>query len=382
MLTLVLRTFMLAPTVIDQVDTIIIGAGVVGLAIARRMALEGDEVVVLEATDAIGTGISARNSEVIHAGIYYTAGSLKAQLCRPGRNAIYDYCESHSISHRRVGKLIVATAKEELETLHTIKAKAEANGVGDLKLIDGNQANAIEPALECAGALLSPSTGIIDSHGYMLALQGDAERLGAVVALSSPLIGGTLSGSSITVRIGGTEPLTLKCRNFINAAGLNAQAVASNMEGFPAKSIPPLYYSKGNYFTLSGKSPFHKMIYPVPAQAGLGIHSTIDLAGMTKFGPDVQWVESPDYAVDKSRAKVFYQAIRRYWPDLPDGSLQPGYVGIRPKLVPQGNPRGDWDIRGPKQNGFNGVVNLFGIDSPGLTSSLAIAEYVAELLKQ
>jgi len=367
---------------IDQVDTIIVGAGVVGLSIARRMALAGDEVIVLEAKDAIGTGISARNSEVIHAGIYYPAGSLKAQLCRPGREAIYAYCESHAISHRRVGKLVVAAEKNELKALHIIKAKAEANGVEDLQLLDGNQASAIEPALKCAGALLSPSTGIIDSHGFMLALQGDAESMGAVVALSSPLIGGTLSGSCITVRIGGIEPLLLKCHRFINAAGLNAQAVASNMDGLPSDSIPQLYFAKGNYFTLNGKSPFQKMIYPVPAQAGLGIHSTIDLAGLTKFGPDVQWIKSPDYTVDTGRAEGFYQAIRRYWPDLPDGSLQPGYVGIRPKLAPQGSPNGDWDIRGPEHHGFSGVVNLFGIESPGLTSSLSIADYVAELLKK
>ena len=364
----------------DQVDTIIVGAGVVGLAIAREMALSGDEVVVLEAEDAIGTGISARNSEVIHAGIYYPAGSLKAQLCRPGRGALYAYCQSHGIAHRRMGKLVVATQEDELDALDAIKAKAEANGVDDLQPLDRDQAKAMEPALKCAGALLSPSTGIIDTHGYMLALQGDSESNGSVIALSSPFDGGTVSGDGITVRVGGTEPMTLKCRRFINSAGLGAQAVATAIEGLPADSIPPLFYAKGNYFTFCGKSPFRTMIYPVPVQAGLGTHSTLDLAGQTKFGPDVQWVNSPDYAVDASRAEQFYLAIRRYWPDLADGALQPGYVGVRPKLVSEGDPRGDWDIQGPQHHGIDGVVNLFGIESPGLTASLAIAGYVAGLL--
>jgi L-2-hydroxyglutarate oxidase LhgO len=363
----------------DTVDTIVVGAGVVGLAIARAMALAGDEVVVLEAEDAIGTGISARNSEVIHAGIYYPAGSLKAQLCRPGRDALYAFCESHGIAHRRIGKLIVATQEDELDALDDIKAKAEANGVDDLQPLDGDQVRALEPAAKCAGALLSPSTGIVDTHAYMLALQGDAESNGAAIALSSPLEGGRISSDGITIRVGGAEPMTLKCRRLINSAGLGAQGVAAAIEGMDA--IPPLYYTKGNYFTLSGKSPFQKMIYPVPVQAGLGTHSTLDLAGQTKFGPDVQWVDSPDYVVDPNRAELFYRAIRRYWPDLPDGALQPGYVGIRPKLVPEGAPRGDWDIRGPQHHGMDGVVNLFGIESPGLTSSLAIADYVAGLLE-
>jgi L-2-hydroxyglutarate oxidase LhgO len=372
---------MIPPTMIEKIDTIIVGAGVVGLAIAREMALAGNEVIVLEAKNAIGTEISARNSEVIHAGIYYPAGTLKAKLCRPGRNAIYEYCETHAIAHHRVGKLIVATSLNELKYLHKIQGNAEANGVEDLQLLNSNEARAMEPALECAGALFSPSTGIIDSHSYMLALQGDAETLGAVIALSSPMEGGTLSDKGITIHIGGAEPLSLKCRHFINAAGLKAQAVASKIEGFPVEHIPPLYYAKGNYFTLSGKSPFQKMIYPVPVKAGLGIHSTIDLAGQTKFGPDVQWIDSPNYTVDISRTDDFYRAIRRYWPELSDNLLQPGYVGVRPKLVPQGAPPGDWDIKGPELHGIKGIINLFGIESPGLTSSLAIAKYVSELLK-
>ena len=366
----------------EKVDTIIVGAGVIGLAIAREMALVGNEVIVLEAKNAIGTEISARNSEVIHAGIYYPAVSLKAKLCRPGRNAIYEYCKTHAIAHHQVGKLIVATSEDEIRYLHKIQCNAEANGVEDLQLLDSSQASAMEPALECSGALFSPSTGIIDSHSFMLSLQGNAETLGAVIALSSPVEGGALSDKSITIHIGGVEPLSLKCRHFINAAGLNAQAVASKIKGFPVEHIPPLYYAKGNYFTLIGKSPFQKMIYPVPAKAGLGIHSTIDLAGQTKFGPDVQWIDSPNYNVDISRTDDFYLAIRRYWPELSDNALQPGYVGVRPKLVPKGAPLGDWDIKGPEHHGIKGIVNLFGIESPGLTSSLAIAKYVSELLKK
>ena len=367
---------------IEEVETIIVGAGVVGLAIAREIAQAGNEVIVLEAENAIGTGISSRNSEVIHAGIYYTPGSLKAKLCRPGRDEIYEYCETHAIEYHRVGKLIVATSEDELKVLKKIQSNAEANGVEDLQLLDRNQSSAMEPALECAGAIFSPSTGIIDSHSYMLALQGDAETSGAVIALSSPVEKTTLSDNWITIHIGGADPLSLKCRNFINAAGLNAQTVASNIEGFPVEHIPPLYYAKGNYFTLSGKSPFQKMIYPVPAKAGLGVHSTIDLAGQTKFGPDVQWIDSPNYTVDIGRTNDFYVAIRRYWPELSDNSLQPGYVGIRPKLVPKGVPIGDWGIKGPEHHGIKGIVNLFGIESPGLTSSLAIAKYVSKLLKK
>ncbi|MBC8338146.1 MAG: NAD(P)/FAD-dependent oxidoreductase [Rhodospirillales bacterium] len=365
----------------DTTDTIVVGAGVVGLAIARAMALAGDDVVIIEAEDAIGTGLSARNSEVIHAGLYYPEGTLKAQLCRPGRDALYAFCDSHGIAHKRIGKLVVATADDELDALADVKTKAEACGVNDLEPLDPDQVRAMEPAVKCSGALLSPSTGIVDSHGYMLALQGDAESSGAVLALSSPLEGGSIGKDGITVRVGGAEPMTLTCRRFINSAGLGAQAVATAIEGLPADSIPPLFYAKGNYFTLSGKRPFQKMIYPVPVQGGLGTHSTLDLAGQTKFGPDVEWVDSPDYTVDPARADMFYRAIRRYWPDLPDGALQPGYVGVRPKLVPEGTPRGDWDIRGPEHHGIDGLVNLFGIESPGLTSSLAIADYVSGLLR-
>jgi len=334
----------------------------------------------LESADAIGTGISSRNSEVIHAGIYYPEGSFKARFCLPGRDALYEYCSSHGIPFKRTGKLIVATTEDELPALDGLGAKARANGVDDLVRLSGDESRDMEPALRSAGALLSPSTGIVDSHAFMLALQGDAEDAGAAIALSSPLEDGTVSTEGITVRVGGAEPMELRCRHFINSAGLGAQAVAASIQGFPADSIPPLYYAKGNYFTLTGKSPFGRMIYPVPAQAGLGIHSTLDLAGQTKFGPDVEWVDAPDYEVDPGRAGRFYEAIRRYWPDLEDGALQPGYVGVRPKLVAEGEPRGDWAIHGPETHGIEGVVNLYGIESPGLTSSLAIADHVAEIL--
>ncbi len=364
----------------ETVDTLIIGAGVVGLAAARRAAMAGQETIVLESADAIGTGISSRNSEVIHAGIYYPEGSLKARLCLPGRDALYDYCATHGIPFKRIGKLIVATAEDEMPALDDLQAKAQANGVDDLVRLSEDEARDMEPALRSAGALLSPSTGIVDSHAYMLALQGDAEDAGAVIALSSPLEQGTVSSDGITVRVGGADPMELRCRHFINAAGLGAQAVAASIKGLPAETIPPLYYTKGNYFTLTGKSPFGRMIYPVPVQAGLGIHSTLDLAGQTKFGPDVEWVDAPDYDVDPGRAGRFYEAIRRYWPDLPDGALQPGYVGVRPKLVAEGEPRGDWAIHGPETHGVEGMVNLYGIESPGLTSSPAIADHVSGIL--
>lgn len=370
----------MVPVMTDSVDTIIVGAGVTGLAIARRAAMAGHEVVLLEATEAIGTGISSRNSEVIHAGIYYPEDSLKARLCVPGKKALYGFLESHGIPFKRIGKLIVATADDELAALDGLRARAEANGVDDLQPLDGPQVRDMEPAIECSGALLSPSTGIFDTHAYMLALQGDAEDAGAVVAFSSPFEGASLGDGGIQVRTVGAEPMALRCRHFINAAGLGAQDVAAAIEGFPEASIPKLYYAKGNYFTLTGKSPFRRMIYPVPVQAGLGIHSTVDLAGQTKFGPDVEWVDAPDYEVDPERVEKFYQAIRRYWPDLPDGALQPGYVGVRPKLVPEGEARGDWAIHGPETHGIEGMVNLYGIESPGLTSSLAIADHVSGIL--
>ena len=371
---------MMVDGMIDTVDTIIIGAGVIGLAVGRRMALAGREVVVLEAADAIGTGISSRNSEVIHAGIHYPEGSLRGRLCVAGKALLYAFCESHGIGHRRIGKLVVATTEDEVAALDGIEAKAEANGVHDLTRLDGAHAKELEPAITCHGALLSPSTGIVDSHAFMLALQGDAEAAGAVVALSSPLTGASLVDDGIAVNVGGAEPTEIRCRHFINAAGLSAQSVAGGIGGFPAETVPPLYYAKGNYFTIAGKSPFRRLIYPVPGPVGLGVHLSFDMGGQCKFGPDVEWIDSPDYDVDPGRAGQFYEAIRRYWPDLEDGALQPGYVGVRPKLAPEGETPADFTILCPETHGIDGVVNLFGIDSPGLTSALAIADHVAGLL--
>jgi L-2-hydroxyglutarate oxidase LhgO len=364
----------------ETVDTIVIGAGVIGLAIARRMAMAGREVVVLEAADAIGTGISSRNSEVIHAGIHYIEGSLRARVCVAGKEALYDYLQSHGVPYRRSGKLVVATAEDEVPALDAIEARAKANGVHDLTRLSPEQVTDMEPAVKCFGALLSPSTGIFDSHSYMLALQGDAEDLGAAIAFSSPLEGGTITGEEITVRVGGAEPTEIRCRHFINAAGLEAQKTAASLEGFPAEHVPPLYYAKGNYFILSGKSPFERLIYPVPGPVGLGVHSSVDMGGQCKFGPDVEWIDAPNYNVNLDRAEKFYKAIRRYWPDLPDGALQPGYVGVRPKLAPEGQTPADFTVRGPETHGIDGMVHLFGIDSPGLTSSLAIADHAAGLL--
>lgn len=359
---------------IDNVDTLVVGAGVIGLAAARRAAAQGREVVVLEAAEAIGTGISSRNSEVIHAGIYYPQDSLKARHCVAGKLALYDYCQTHGIPHKRVGKMVVATAENEAPALDAVKARAEANSVDDLVALDAAEAREMEPEVRCFGALLSPSTGIIDSHAYMLALLGDAEADGAVIAFRSPLVKARVEDGGIAVEVGGAEPATVRCRHLINAAGLGAQRVAAAIEGFPAAMIPPLHYAKGNYFTLTGKSPFQRLIYPAPVAGGLGTHSTLDLAGQTKFGPDVEWVDAPDYTVDSGRAPRFYEAIRRYWPGLKDGQLQPGYVGVRPKLAPKGEPNADFVIQGPEVHGIDGLVNLFGIESPGLTSSLSIAD--------
>ena len=364
----------------DTVDTLVIGAGVIGLAIARRMALAGREVVVLEAEDAIGTGISSRNSEVIHAGIHYPEGSLRARLCVAGKKALYDYLPSHGVPFKSLGKLVVATAEDEVPALDAIEARARANGVDDLTRLTPDQVGAMEPAVKCFGALMSPSTGIFDSHAYMLALQGEAEDHGAAIAFSSPIEGGAITNGGVTVRVGGAEPAEIRCRHFINAAGLSAQSVAAGIEGFPGEHIPTLHYAKGNYFTLTGKSPFERLIYPVPGPIGLGVHSSVDMGGQCKFGPDVEWIDAPDYDVDPNQAGKFYNAIRRYWPDLPDGALQPGYVGVRPKLAPEGQPAADFTIRGPETHGIAGMVHLFGIDSPGLTSSLAIADHAAGLL--
>ncbi|HET6148252.1 MAG TPA: NAD(P)/FAD-dependent oxidoreductase [Polyangia bacterium] len=368
----------------EALDVVVIGAGVVGLAVARALALAGREVVVLESATAIGTHTSSRNSEVIHAGLYYPTGSRKARLCVAGRDALYRYCAENDVAHRRIGKLLVATVDAEIAALESYKKQAELNGVMDLTWLDANQAHALEPAVRAVRALLSPSTGIVDSHGLMQALQRDLTRLGGSVVLGSPVLGGEVHGDGITLRVGGeapTQPPTIvRCRGVVNSAGLFAQAVARSLDGLPPASIPPCHYAKGHYFVLAQAPPFRRLVYPVAVAGGLGVHVTLDLGGRARFGPDVSWVDGIDYAFDESRAPSFYAAIRRYWPDLRDGDLQPGYTGIRPKLGPAGTPAADFVIQGPSVHGVHGLVNLYGIESPGLTASLAIAEEVAELL--
>ncbi len=364
----------------ETADCVVIGAGVVGLAVARTLALKGRDVVVLEATEAIGTVTSSRNSEVIHAGIYYPAGSLKARLCVAGKLFLYDFLAKRGIDHRRCGKLIVATSPAEIPALEKLLAQGRANGVEDLELIDGDAARRLEPALRCVAAVVSPSTGIVDSHGLMLALQGDAEDRGAMIALHAPVDGGAVRPQGIELNIGGASTMSLLARVVVNAAGLGAQAVARRIEGVPPASIPPLYFAKGNYFSLTGRAPFSRLIYPMPEKGGLGVHITVDLAGQGRFGPDVEWVDRINYDVDAGRSASFLSEIRKYWPGLPGGALQPAYAGIRPKLVPAGAPAADFVIQGPDAHGVPGLVNLYGIESPGLTASPAIADAVAALI--
>jgi L-2-hydroxyglutarate oxidase LhgO len=363
----------------DRVECVIVGAGVVGLAIARRLARSGREVIVLEAAEAIGTATSSRSSEVIHAGIYYPAGSLMARTCVSGRRALYAYCREYGIPHRNCGKLIVATTEQEAGRLRSIRAHAEANGVEDLQLLNGDDARALEPALCCVAALLSPSTGIIDSHAFMLALRGDAERDAAAFAFHTPLLRARATPRGLEIETGGDTPMTLACDLLVNAAGLGAPAVARSVEGMPMDRIAPAYLAKGNYFSCSIQTPFSRLIYPVPEPGGLGVHLTLDLAGQARFGPDVEWIDTPDYDVDPARAARFYPAIRRYWPELPDDALIPAYSGIRPKIVPPAVAVQDFMIEGPADHGVAGLINLFGIESPGLTASLAIADHVAAL---
>ncbi|MDB5608742.1 MAG: FAD-dependent oxidoreductase [Bradyrhizobium sp.] len=363
----------------DKVDCVVVGAGVIGLAVARRLAQAGREVIIIEAAEGIGTVTSSRNSEVIHAGIYYPAGSLMARMCVSGKRALYEYCRDHGVPHRNCGKLIVSTAAKETEKLQSIKAHAEANGVLDLQTLSGDAARALEPALNCDAALLSPSTGIIDSHAYMLALRGDAEDAGAACAFHTPLLRATATTDRIEIEAGGDAPMTLACSLLVNAAGLGAPAVARSIDGMPIDLIPRAYFAKGNYFSCNARAPFSHLIYPVPEPGGLGVHLTLDMAGQARFGPDVEWIETIDYAVDPARAERFYPAIRRYWPTLPDGALMPSYSGIRPKIVPPAVAAQDFLIQGPREHGIGGLINLFGIESPGLTSSLAIADYVGEL---
>ena len=365
----------------EHVDCAVIGAGVVGLAVARALALRGREVVILEAEEAFGTHTSSRNSEVIHAGIYYPTGSLKARFCVAGRRALYQYCAEHAVAHRRIGKIIVATAADQIGALHQYRRQAEMNGVDDLVPLSGGDLRALELAVAGVEAFLSPSTGIIDSHGLMLAYLGEAEDHGAALALASPVRAGETAPGAITLDIGGAEPMTLACRAVVNAAGLHAQAVARSIRGVPPETVPPTHYAIGHYYTLAARSPFTRLVYPVARRDWLGVHVTIDLGGQVKFGPDLEWIDRIDYRFDESRAAAFYRAIRDYYPGLKDGELQPGYTGIRPKTYGPGEPATDFLIHGPAQHGVAGLVNLYGIESPGLTSSLAIADYVADLLR-
>ncbi|MDE0852983.1 MAG: NAD(P)/FAD-dependent oxidoreductase [Nevskia sp.] len=364
----------------DRIDCVVIGAGVVGLALARQLALAGRETLLLERHHAFGTETSARNSEVIHAGIYYPAGSLKAQLCVRGRELLYEYCAGHGVNHRRCGKLVVATQPQQLARLQGLAEGARGNGVDDLRLLEGAEARSLEPALRCEAALLSPSTGIVDSHGYMLSLLGEAESQGARLALLSPVGALRPRAGGVELCLDGERQPRLKARWVINCAGLQAQEIASRIEGFPAEHIPRAWYAKGSYFTVSGHAPFSRLIYPLPEPGGLGVHLTLDLAGRARFGPDVEWVERPDYAVDPQRAEPFAAAIRAYWPQLAAGRLVPSYAGVRPKIAGPGQPAADFRIDGPALHGVAGIINLFGIESPGLTASLAIAEHVAAML--
>jgi L-2-hydroxyglutarate oxidase LhgO len=364
----------------ESVDCVVVGAGVVGIAVARALALAGREVLVLEAAEGIGTETSSRNSEVIHAGIYYPKDSLMARFCVQGRRMLYAFCTERGVDFSNCGKLIVSTSPEEDTKLAGIMARAEANGVEGMRLLTEAEARALEPNLVCTAALLSPTTGVVDSHAYMLALQGDAEQAGAMFVFHNPVTGGRVTGEGVELEVGGADPMRLSCRLMINSAGLHAPALARRIQGMPSQLIPQEHYAKGNYFTLTGRSPFSRLIYPVPVPGGLGVHLTIDLGGQARFGPDVEWVDALDYTVDPRRADSFYDAIRRYWPELKDGALQPGYSGIRPKIVPKGAPGQDFVTQGPATHGLDGLVNLFGIESPGLTAAIAIGEHVREMV--
>ena len=363
-----------------QADCIVIGAGVIGLAAARALALDGRKVIILERERRFGMHTSSRNSEVVHAGIHYPTGSLKSRTCVAGRELLYRYCSERSIAHRRCGKYIVATSLQQLPLLQAMETQARSNGVLDLEWLEGPQARRREPKLACQAALSSPSTGIIDSHSYMLSLLADAEAHGAQIAYDTAVTQVRPTPGGIDICIA-SEPLpVLRAQAVVNSAGLHAHRVAQSIDGFPTKHIPEVRYAKGSYFTLAGPAPFSRLIYPVPERDGLGVHMTLDLAGQARFGPDVQWIDEVDYAVEAARAAIFYAAVRRYWPELADGQLLPAYAGIRPKLPATSAGAADFCISGPADHGVAGVVNLFGMESPGLTASLAIAARVATII--
>jgi L-2-hydroxyglutarate oxidase LhgO len=362
----------------ESVDVVVAGAGVVGIAVARALALAGREVIVLDAAEGIGTETSSRNSEVVHAGIYYPKDSLMARLCVQGRRQLYAFCDERRVPYRKCGKLIVATSAEEDAKLAGIQARAEANGVEGMRVLTASEARALEPHLQCTSALLSPETGIVDSHGYMVALQAEAEAHGAMFVFHSPVTSGRAIEGGVEIEVGGTDPMALRCRLLVNSAGLHATELARAIAGMPSQLVPRQYYARGCYFTLAGRSPFSRLIYPVPVAGGLGVHLTIDLGDQARFGPDVEWIDRIDYSVDPSRADSFYDAVRRYWPALKDGALQPGYAGVRPKLSAKGEPAWDFVVQAPAVHGVSGLLNLFGIESPGLTSAIALADLVAE----
>lgn len=365
----------------DEIECIVIGAGVVGLACARALALAGHDVVIVEANYAIGMETSSRNSEVIHSGIYYPTGSLKASACVSGRDKLYEYCAQRGIAHQRLGKLIVATSDEDLSTIEGLLIKGQQNGVSDLKLISKKETLNKESELSCVGALWSPLTGIIDSHSFMLAMQGDLEDQGGMIAFNTPLVRGEANPGHVVLETGGEAPTRLQAKLVINCGGLKAQEIASAIDGFSIKHIPQRSLARGVYFDLAGRSPFSHLIYPAPEPGGLGVHATLDIGGQCRFGPDVEWIDKVDYQLDANRSQHFYNRIRQYWPGLKDGALKPAYAGIRPKIVGRGEPAGDFIIQGPDEHGSGPIINLFGIESPGLTSSLALAEEVLELAR-
>lgn len=374
----------------DRVDCVVIGAGVIGLAVAREMALQGRETILLERESAFGTISSARNSEVIHAGIYYPKDSLKARLCVEGNRMLYEYCRTHHVATQPYGKLIVASDDSQLDDLQAILYKAQQNNVPEIKMITGEQAKSMEPELQCSAAVLSASTGIVDSHGFMLSLLGGFEDAGGMIAYQSPLISAKPMGSKaqdgFELEIGGSDAMKIQTKLLINCAGMSAPAIAKKIEGLAQEQIPKAYFAKGNYFSLSGKSPFKHLIYPIPEPGGLGVHLTLDMGGQAKFGPDVEWLEIDDenqidYTVNPKRGESFYAAVRKYWPGLKDNALQPDYSGVRAKIVPPNVPAGDFCFNTPKDHGLEGLFNLYGFESPGLTSSLAIAKYLEGQIK-
>ena len=363
----------------ETADCVVVGAGVVGLAVARTLAVAGREVLVLEAESRIGEHTSSRNSEVIHAGLYYKSGSLRQRLFPRAAHLLYAYCVNHGVPHRRVGKLVVARSAEEAQRLRQHMAHAIAAGVTDLEWLEPDQAQELEPNLACHAAYLSPSSGIVDSHALMLAYRAELERHGGVVALRSPVTGGATTPEGIEIRVGGIEPTALRCKTLVNCAGHGAPALARAIANFPADTVPRSYFRRGVYFSVTGR-PFKRLIYPIHGPGGMDIHAVIDLAGNVRFGPDQEWVDRIDYSVDPARAEAFYRSIRAFWPDLPDGALSPAYAGIRPKITGPDEPAADFVIQGPADHGVPDLVNLFGIESPGLTASLAIGEYAAGLL--